>query len=392
MELRIVDIKINNNRRVVNKEKVLQLADSIKEIGLLNPVNVTNKNELIAGLHRVEAFKLLGRLNIPCNISGITDPLKLELAEIDENLIRNEVHFTIRGDGFVRRDEILLELGLRATQANKGNTGKYKITGDNVTPVKTTADIAKEMGVSERTMQREKQISRSLSAPTKELIREKDISKADAIKLAALPKEKQEIFAEKLKEGAKSFVDARRIIAKENVKKVEPIKGKYRVFYADPPWQYGDKLVDGYGPAENHYPTMSIQQLCNMPIIEASEETAVLFIWTTSPLLEETFKVINAWGFKYKSSFVWNKEAHNMGHYNSVRHEFLLICTKGSCTPDNQKLFNSVQSIKRTKHSEKPEEFRKIIETLYEYGNKIELFARSKKEGWESWGNQCQEK
>ena len=79
---------------------------------------------------------------------------------------------------------------------------------------------------------------------------------------------------------------------------------------------------------------------------------------------------------------------HNMGHYNSVRHEFLLVCTRGSCTPDNVQLFDSVQSIERTEHSKKPEAFRKIIETLYTNGSRIELFAREKHDGWQSWGNE----
>lgn len=78
-----------------------------------------------------------------------------------------------------------------------------------------------------------------------------------------------------------------------------------------------------------------------------------------------------------------------MGHYNSVRHELLLVCTKGSCTPENIKLFDSVQSIEKTsKHSEKPEEFREIIETLYPSGNRIELFARKKIDNWDSWGDE----
>ena len=76
-----------------------------------------------------------------------------------------------------------------------------------------------------------------------------------------------------------------------------------------------------------------------------------------------------------------------MGHYNSVRHEFLLVCTRGSCVPDENKMFDSVQVIEKTKkHSEKPEEFRKIIDTLYPHGKRIELFARKKVKGWETWG------
>lgn len=161
---------------------------------------------------------------------------------------------------------------------------------------------------------------------------------------------------------------------------------KYRVIYADPPWSYDDKQnTDSLGGAEKHYMTMPFNDICSLPI--PSENNAVLFIWVTSPMLENVFKVINAWGFKYKSSFVWDKIAHNMGHYNSVRHELLLICTKGSCTPDVKRLFDSVVSIERTEHSRKPKEFRDMIDILYPNGNRLEMFAREAPEGWDVWGN-----
>ena len=77
-----------------------------------------------------------------------------------------------------------------------------------------------------------------------------------------------------------------------------------------------------------------------------------------------------------------------MGYYNSVRHELLLICVRGSCTPDVKKLFDTVITIEREDHSKKPEYFREIIETIYTHGNKIELFAREAPEGWDVFGNQ----
>src|SRR5262249_55467158 len=91
----------------------------------------------------------------------------------------------------------------------------------------------------------------------------------------------------------------------ENIERLETCEfpsGKYRLIYADPPWKYGNSGLDAYGHAENHYPCMSIQELCDMPIRDIAEENAVLFLWTTSPLLEDSFKVIKAWGFEYKSS------------------------------------------------------------------------------------------
>jgi N6-adenosine-specific RNA methylase IME4 len=164
---------------------------------------------------------------------------------------------------------------------------------------------------------------------------------------------------------------------------------KFRVIYADPPWEYGNSMPDYFTEQADHYQLMSTEQICAMNIKDISEDDAVLFLWVTSPILEDAFKVIEAWGFEYKTSFIWDKIKHNMGHYNSVRHEFLLVCTKGSCTPDNIKLFDSVISIERTEHSVKPEYFREIIETLYTEGRKIELFARIKPDGWEVYGNEA---
>jgi len=209
---------------------------------------------------------------------------------------------------------------------------------------------------------------------------------SQAQQLASFPEEK----FEQIKTGKKTITAVKREVRREEIEKNIPQKlsGKYRIFYADPPWKYGDQLTENYGPTRFHYPSMSISELCSLSIKELAEDNAVLFLWVTSPMLAECWPVIKAWGFKYKSSFVWDKIKHNLGHYNSVRHEFLLICIKGSCLPDTSKLIDSVQSIKRTKHSKKPKEFRKIIERLYIIGNKIELFAREKIDGWDSWGNE----
>jgi len=188
--------------------------------------------------------------------------------------------------------------------------------------------------------------------------------------------------------------DGMRIIRKQELGDGDmELTGKYRVIYADPPWKYGDTGMDEYGPAERHYPCMSIKELCEMDVESIVEDDAILFMWVTSPMLSACWPIISAWGFKYKTSFVWDKVKHNMGHYNSVRHEFLLICTRGSCTPDNKKLYDSVQTIERSaRHSEKPEEFRDIIDALYPYGERCELFARWKNREhgkWKAYGNEA---
>jgi len=211
---------------------------------------------------------------------------------------------------------------------------------------------------------------------------------------------------EKVKEGSATIGAAYKTVKREKQKeekakqvkatteKLQPTEKKYRVIYADPPWKYNEQQHVDFGNVQEtvlgtHYPSMSMQELCDLPVKEMLEDDAVLFLWVTSPLLEESFQIIKAWGFKYKTSMVWDKVKHNVGNYVSVRHEFVLICTKGSATPDNKKLHNSVQRIERTKHSRKPEKFREIIDDIYTYGNRIELFAREKlPEGWVAWGNE----
>jgi N6-adenosine-specific RNA methylase IME4 len=207
--------------------------------------------------------------------------------------------------------------------------------------------------------------------------------------------------AEKIKREAPEYVkpilngDITITKAKREIRRKDRIEstpvipdGKYNVIYADPPWKY-EFGFDIHGAADRHYHTMTIQELCDLPISELVEDNAVLFLWTTSPKLFDSIDIIKAWGFDYKTSFVWDKKKHVMGHYNSVRHEFLLLCVKGSFPKQSNTLHDSVISIERSdKHSEKPEYFRELIEQMYPKSKKIELFARKQIDGWDTWGNE----
>lgn len=219
------------------------------------------------------------------------------------------------------------------------------------------------------------------------------VSPAVAARAEALVNARPDL-AKRVGEGEITLLEGLRLKKKDEViNNHRPLEGKYRVIYADPPWKYGDSRIEleGTTGAERHYPTMSIPDLCALPVKNIAEDNAVLFLWVTSPLLEECFAVIKAWGFEYKTSFIWDKVKHNMGHYNSVRHELLLVCTRGSCLPDTKELHDSVIEIERSdKHSEKPAYFRQLIDNLYTVGNRIELFSRSPAVGWYSWGNEAE--
>jgi N6-adenosine-specific RNA methylase IME4 len=293
--------------------------------------------------------------------------------------------------------------GKRYLRERASHGGERVSSGQNVHLPKTAEAIAEVYSVNEKTIRRDADYATAVDAlaevagedfRTEVLSGDGKLTKQDVVALAEMEPEKAGDIIERVRSGeAKSLRDAARIVRRADIAETVAVipDGKFRVIYADPPWKYGDGLTENYGGTQYHYPSMTIPELCQMPVVESAADDAVLFLWVTSPLLEECFPIVKAWGFKYKSSFVWDKVKHNMGHYNSVRHEFLLVCTRGNCTPDVARLFDSVQSIERSeKHSEKPAEFREIIETLYPHGRRLELFARNVSPGWEVYGNQIQ--
>ena len=170
-------------------------------------------------------------------------------------------------------------------------------------------------------------------------------------------------------------------------------EGKHRVIYADPPWKYGDErggIEKADTAAAAQYPTMPTTDICALDIRSLAADDAVLFLWATFPLLEDALAVVRAWGFHYKTSFVWDKQRSNIGNYHDARAELLLICTRGSCPIEIDTRPNQVQSIARGKHSAKPEAFRELIDLMYPTGPRIELFRRGDAPAnWKTWGNEA---
>lgn len=278
------------------------------------------------------------------------------------------------------------ELMAKVPKASGGDrrSDNFKNNTD-VTFEKTKAEVISDMGFTPMQVSRFETLAAhpEIVAQAKAEARENDDIVSRSLVLEKVKAQKREELREQRDSAIQDQIERPKT---NNHVDIYTVSRKYRVIYADPPWSYNDKQnIEVLGGAEKHYLTMPLNDICKLPV--PAEDNAVLFIWVTSPMLEDCFKVINAWGFKYKTSFVWDKVAHNMGHYNSVRHEFLLICTRGSCTPDVAKLFDSVVSIERTEHSRKPKEFRDMIDTLYPIGNRLEMFAREAPDGWDVWGN-----
>lgn len=162
--------------------------------------------------------------------------------------------------------------------------------------------------------------------------------------------------------------------------------GRFACIYADPPWQYGNQGTRA--ATDNHYATMTVDEVCALPIGDIAAENAHLHLWTTNAFLFDAKRVMEAWGFTYKSCFVWVKPQMGIGNYWRVSHEFLLFGIRGKC-PFLARDAMSWASLPRGRHSSKPHEIRKLIERVSP-GPRIELFAREVFEGWSAWGNQAQ--
>jgi len=235
----------------------------------------------------------------------------------------------------------------------------------------------------------------SIARRVKEPARRAAPSLSHAAEVAALTDDEQLELLEEASEKGWSKRDLRLNIKRRHRRAViegqAALEGMFRVLYADPPWLYNDREPSGTG-SETNFPPMTIEEMCRLPVAAHAMPNAVLFCWVTAPMLLENpgpREVIEAWGFKPKTGMVWDKVLHNFGHYVGIHHEHLIICTRGSCTPDDPTPQpDSVQVVRRGDvHSAKPEEFRKIITKLYTQGPYLELFGSTPVEGWSVFGN-----
>ena len=171
---------------------------------------------------------------------------------------------------------------------------------------------------------------------------------------------------------------------------------KYNIILCDPPWSYNDKALAGNRGACCNYTVMNIDDIKYLPIHEIADKNCLLFLWITMPKLNEVFDVIKAWGFEYKTvAFTWVKKYKNgdnfmgMGRWTRANAELCLLCTKGKPKRIRASVRQIIESVPE-KHSKKPDIVRdKIIELCGDLP-RIELFARQRAEGWDSWGNEIE--
>jgi N6-adenosine-specific RNA methylase IME4 len=339
--------EIANIFPMMSEHELSSLAQDIKQNGLQNAITLC-EGKILDGRNRFEA----------CRIAGVEpeyetfvgdDPLK---AVISLNLMRRH-----------------LDESQRAVIASRmANMPAYRPSNKSANmPTLSQPEAAALFNVSERMIRTVKAIERE--AP--ERIPEIESGAMTATKVYKLITTKAR--NDELRNKA-----------------VSAPSGKYAVILADPPWQYSNS---GFNQsAESQYPTMPTDEICSMAdmVREVSIPETVLFLWATNPLLPEALKVMESWGFTYKTNMAWIKGSSGgtgIGWYVKSKHELLLIGTKNNTPHPITKPDSYFTTTSKLKHSEKPDESFLIIESMYE-GAKLELFSRKARIGWVSYGNE----
>lgn len=162
-------------------------------------------------------------------------------------------------------------------------------------------------------------------------------------------------------------------------------EGEFDVIYADPAWKYDVRPPTDERMISSHYREMSLEEICEIKV--PSHKDAILFLWCPKELIKQALKVIESWGFEYKTQFAWIKDKIGMGFWVRGQHEVLLIARRGDFpTPEPANRFSSVIAAPRTEHSKKPEIVYEMIEKMYPEGKYLELFARKVRKNWTGWG------
>lgn len=361
----------------MSNQEYADLKEDIRVRGQQVPIVIQN-GYLIDGRHRYRA----------CVELGIA-PLFTELPVGEEPVERLVISLNLH-----RRHLSESQRALIAAKMATTGVGTNQHTAGAV----SQQQAASEMKVSVDSLQRAKSV---LNLGSDELIDAVQAGKLDisnAAQIATLSEaEQKEVFVMSEKE----ILDTAKAIRKEknaerrtqtlasiaakraNNVLLDPRSGPYGVVYADPPWDYLNETSIGY-------PTMTLEDICTMPVNQIAAEDAVLFLWCSASLMREALAVIDAWGFNYKTQAVWNKGTGGQGCYFRLQHEVLMLATRGNVpeVPPTARP-TSVFSFPRREHSRKPDYGYELIEQMYPELNKIELFCRGEgRKNWHGFGNE----
>jgi N6-adenosine-specific RNA methylase IME4 len=352
------------------------LLESIKELGILQPLHVTAEGKIVSGHRRWRAARVAHQEGVPVRIPVIRETYTSELdehqalIEFNRYRIKTGLQFYNEGNALKEIEALRARLKWEATLPSSGQKGFQPTNVVESLPQHKTRDlVARTIGLG---------------------------SGRQWDKLEYVAEHKPQLLNEIKPDGisiSRAYTEARKEEKQTATKLASDLpEGVFQVFYMDPPWQYDNSGLGG--SAENHYRTMAVDEmLAELRELDFASRVApdcVLFLWATNPLLPDALRLTDELGFKYKTNLTWvkNKPTYGkLGFYVYGQHELLLIATQGSMLPKGEKPTSIICSDVKG-HSRKPEETYGIIEQMYPNTKKCELFARERHEGWEAWGDQ----
>jgi len=362
----------------LSEEDYQRLRADIAERGIMVPVEVDEDGNILDGHHRMAIAQELG---IKCPTI-----VRREMAEHDKRIHAVMLNLARRqltdGQKVLLGERIEPDIAERALSRMSAGGGdkkskQAKSGTENfpypIEPKETRDEVAEVVGIGTgRTYENHKKVVAKAREIAPELIEKVAAGEVDMKDLR-----KEVRTAERRKKADQ--------IASQPVPELSTLTD-FEVLYVDPPWRYEDATPDR--AIENHYPTMSHDELCALELPAAKD--SVLFMWVTSPKLVEGINLMRAWGFEYRTCMVWVKDKIGMGYYARQRHELILIGKRGSLpVPEPTDRPDSVITAPRGQHSAKPVEVYDMLDRMYPGRTKVELFARSNRDGWAAWGNQA---
>jgi len=287
-----------------------------------------------------------------------------------------------------------------ARLANMAHGGDRRSSGRSAGRT-TQAEAAKAVGSSERATRQAQRVLRDAEPELIEAVDQGHVAVSLAEKLAKRSPAEQRRVAKEAKDGKPAAKIVRELNRDKRASRMASISQgnapmdvtrQYGVIIADPAWQYAEGTTTPNRKIENQYPTMTLEEICALPVRELALPDAVLALWVTSPLFVEVVEpVLKAWDFQYKSQWIWHKTGRRgTGYWGLMEHEIVVIAKRGDAPPPSPDArFPSVFSAPVGDHSAKPDQVHRRLELAYPKASKVELFCRNPRKGWDAWGNQA---
>lgn len=401
-DILLADIKVSNTRR--RFADVAGLAESIAEIGLLNPLVIAEDGTLIAGLRRLEAVRSLGWTSVPVSIVRLGD-LDAQIAEIDENLIRGNLSVAEEASLAAERKRLYQQKHPETKHGGDRRSAESSCGNPQLDRPKTfNQDVAEKTGRSARAVYELTQIGESVDPDVLDTVIEQapEIanSKTQLLELARMEPERQREIKAQIEAGEVSDLrdakrkakeaerEAKREANRALVEQAAPVQqATFQTIVLDPPWDWGDEGdQDQLGRARPTYDTMSFDELLALPVADLADANAHLYLWITNRSLPKGFALLERWGFRYVTCVTWGKPSFGMGNYFRGQTEQVLFGVRGSL-PLLRKDVGTLLLAPRGAggHSSKPAEFYELVETCSP-GPWLEMFARGTRPGWSGWG------